>query len=54
MIRDRKSQATVLARPNATYATAEAESPIRSAGRRPYRSETRPQIGAAISWAIEN
>ena len=25
-----------------------------SAGRRPYRSDTRPQSGAESSWAMEN
>jgi hypothetical protein len=37
-----------------TYDTADAPSPIISAGLRPYRSETRPQSGALSNCAAEN
>jgi hypothetical protein len=53
-MRERKSSQRELARPKTRNAIAEASRPISSAGRRPYLSDTRPQIGEAISWAIEN
>jgi hypothetical protein len=37
-----------------TYAIADAPSPIRRAGRRPYRSEKRPHIGALMICATAN
>ena len=37
-----------------TYAIADAPRPTMSAGRRPYRSENRPHIGALTNCAIAN
>src|ERR1041385_4848762 len=53
MIRERKRSQRCPAKAKTTYAIADPVSPIRSAGRRPNRSETRPQNGAERSWAIE-
>lgn len=52
--REIKSSATDPAKAKITYATAESSSPVMIAGRRPYRSEKRPQNGAHASWATEN
>src|SRR5690606_29464375 len=52
--RDRSNSHTESANANTTYAIADAPSPIRSAGRRPYLSEKRPHNGALTSCATEN
>ena len=49
MMREANSSHTLVASPKTVYAAADAKSPISSAGRRPYRSDTRPQRGAEIS-----
>jgi len=54
MSRERNSRNSELAYANTIYATADAIIPTTSAGRRPYRSENRPQIGALSSCATEN
>src|SRR6185312_13402077 len=52
--RDSSSSQYESAYAKTTYAIAEAPSPMRSAGLRPYRSDTRPQSGALTSCMAEN
>jgi len=54
MIRDRKSSSSEFAKANPTYAIPLAAIPTSNAGRRPKRSDTRPQKGALTSWATAN
>src|SRR5687768_7923169 len=51
--RERRSAQIFDAKAKTRNAATDPASPIRSAGRRPYRSETLPQNGAERSWAIE-
>src|SRR5256885_7574947 len=54
MKRDTNSNQSDAANPKTAYAMADAVRPTSNAGRRPYRSDTRPQTGEAISCATGN
>jgi len=53
-MRETKSMVSEFAYAKMTYDTADAPRAMRRAGRRPYRSENRPQSGADSSVAREN
>ena len=53
-MRHRNRSQTEFAKPKTQNAAADALRLTSSAGRRPYRSETRPQIGAETSCATKN